>query len=150
MVGLDYYSEWYKKGPDIHRSLGVLIFSLLLFRLLWRFVNPLPRSEPNLKAWEVRTAFIVHWALYMLVAAIAMTGYLISTADGRSVDVFGWFSVPATITTIPDQSELSGDLHYILAIALIVLVGLHALAAVKHHYYDKDKTLVRMFGKKGS
>lgn len=148
MVGLDYYSEWYKKGPDIHRSVGVLLFLLLFFRLGWRLANSHPQPEPNVKNWEVMAAVTVHWALYILIFVIAITGYLISTADGRSVEVFNWFSVPATVTSIPDQAETSGDLHYILAVSLMLLAGLHALAAIKHHFYDKDKTLVRMLGKK--
>jgi|TARA_B110000483_G_scaffold242295_2_gene327653 cytochrome b561 len=147
MVELDYYSPWYETGPDIHRSIGILIFLALIFRLFWRLTNIQPKPEPKLKTWEIRSAAAVHWLLYILIILIATTGYLLSTADGRSVLVFNWFSLPAKITSIPDQANLSGRLHYLLAISLMVLAGLHALAALKHHFYDKDKTLVRMFGK---
>ncbi len=150
MVDLDYYSEWYKTGPDIHRSIGVLVFLTMIFRLTWRLTNKHPKAEPNLKTWEIRSATLVHVLLYILVILIAISGYLLSTADGRAVLVFNWFSVPASITSIEDQANLSGKLHYLLAISLMVLAGIHALAALKHHFYDKDKTLVRMFGKSGS
>lgn len=148
MVELDYYSEWYKTAPDFHRSTGILIVIALVFRFIWRLSNTIPKSQPNLKNWEVKAANFVHYLIYLLVVLIVLTGYLISTADGRSVDVFGWFEVPATITDIEDQADRAGDLHYYLGIFLMVLASVHALAALKHHFIDKDKTLIRMLGKK--
>lgn len=147
MVELDYYSEWYKQGPDIHRSIGVLVFMALLFRLLWRLICPSPKPEPSLGRWERVAALAVHWLLYLLLLLIIVSGYLISTADGRSVQVFSWFSVPATLTSIENQEDISGELHYIFAVSLMLLVSIHALAALKHHFYDRDQTLLRMLGK---
>jgi cytochrome b561 len=72
-------------------------------------------------------------------------GYLISTADGRAVDVLGLFGVPATIVGLPGQADIAVDLHLALAIALIMLAGIHALAALKHPF--SDRTLVRMLGR---
>ena len=74
------------------------------------------------------------------------SGYLISTADGRGVSVFGLFEVPASLTGIPDQEDVAGVLHEWLAWGLIILAGLHALAAIKHHFIDRDATLSRMLG----
>lgn len=148
MVELDYYSEWYKSAPDFHRSIGIFIFIVLIFRFIWRLINVVPKAEPNLKKWEVKSSHFVHFLIYLLVVVIVITGYLISTADGRSVDVFGLFEVPATITSITDQADRAGDLHYYLGVFLMVLASIHALAALKHHFIDKDKTLSRMLGKK--
>jgi len=147
MVDLDYYSEWYKTGPEIHRSVGVLFAMLLLFRMVWRFWSPPPGSLESHQPWERKSARIVHWILLLLMWAVIVAGYLISTADDRGIDVFGWFVVPATLTSIPDQEDLAGDIHFYLAMTLLALAFLHGLAALKHHFIDHDGTLVRMFGR---
>jgi cytochrome b561 len=147
MVTLDYYHPWYKEAPDIHRSIGVLLGILVLFRLLLRLLTPVPRPVDSLKRWEIIASAIVHWLLYGLLLVTITLGYLISTADGRAVSVFGWFEIPATLTTIPDQEDLTGELHFYFAVTLLILAGLHALAALKHHFIDKDATLSRMLGR---
>jgi len=148
MVDLDYYSQWYKVAPDTHRSIGILICIALLIRFIWRILNISPSPEPNLKKWEIVSAHTVHYLLYILTVIVIVTGYLISTADGRSIDVFGWFEVPATITDIDKQADRAGDLHYYIGIGLMATAGMHALAALKHHFFNKDKTLLKMLGKK--
>lgn len=146
MVDLTYYDAWYKRAPDIHKSLGVLVFLALLIRVFWRGLNPNPRPEPNLSAFERAASRIVHLALYLLLFGVTLSGYLISTADGRPIDVFGFIQVPATMTGLPYQADLAGQIHLVLAIALVSLAGLHALAAIKHHFVDRDRTLTRMLG----
>ena len=76
-----------------------------------------------------------------------LAGYLISTADGRGISVFGWFDVPASITSIPEQEDVAGAVHFYLAWGLVILAGLHGLAALKHHFIDRDTTLLRMLGR---
>ena len=71
---------------------------------------------------------------------------MISTADGRGIEVFNWFEVPALPALIEQQEDVAGLVHYWLATSLIVLAGVHALAALKHHFINKDKTLLRMLG----
>jgi cytochrome b561 len=81
---------------------------------------------------------------YPLIFVLMLSGYLISTADGRPISVFGLVGVPATLTAIPNQEDVAGYVHQILAYTLIGLVALHALAALKHHFLDRDGTLLRM------
>lgn len=144
MVGLDYYSEWYKTGPNIHRSTGVLLALVMVFRFTFKLLNATPKALPGSKPWEHRIAVTVHRLFYFLFLLITIAGYLISTADGRPVDVFGWFEIPATITFIENQEDIAGDFHYYLALSLIILASIHGLAALKHHFIDKDATLIRM------
>ena len=73
-----------------------------------------------------------------------MAGYLITTADGQPVAVFDRFQLPATLYGLENQADLAGQWHDGLAIALVSLAGLHTLAALKHHFIDRDDTLVRM------
>jgi cytochrome b561 len=78
-----------------------------------------------------------------------LSGYLISTADGRGLEVFDWFSVPATLSGLDRQEDIAGEVHLYLAWTVIVLAALHALAALKHHFIDRDPTLMRMLGGAG-
>lgn len=149
MRDLSYYDPWYRQGPFIHKSIGMLLMALLLFRLLWKAMNIRPDDVPTLKRWEKRSARLTHGALYLLLMAIMAAGYLISTADGRAISVFDWFEVPATLTGLPNQEDVAGDIHEILAWALIALVTLHALAALKHHFINRDTTLLKMLGREG-
>ena len=151
MVDLTYYSDWYKTAPDIHRSIGLLLAIFVIARLVWRLMNLQPEPLSTHKAWEVKSGHLVHWLLYLGMFLMFISGYLISTAKGQPVDVFNWFSLPAIITGeslgIKNMEDLAGDIHEILAYLLIGLASLHALAALKHHYVDKDSTLLRMLGK---
>ena len=146
MIGLDYYHLWYRTGPDLHRSIGVLLFAVILLRLVWRLLNPTPRPLPHHQPWETNTARIAHGLLYLLPLVVMISGYLISTADGRAIAVFDWFEVPALFTGLEQQEEVMGDLHEVLAWGLIVVAALHALGALKHHFIDHDTTLTRMLG----
>ncbi|MFZ1872669.1 MAG: cytochrome b/b6 domain-containing protein, partial [Chania sp.] len=85
--------------------------------------------------------------LYTVLFAILISGYLISTADGQAISVFGWFDVPASLTGIPQQADTAGTIHLYLAWVVVVLSALHALAALKHHFIDRDVTLKRMLGR---
>lgn len=77
-----------------------------------------------------------------------ITGYLISTADGRGIDVFEIITIPAFGSIIENQEDIAGLIHKWLAYLLILLAALHAFAALKHHFIDKDNTLNRMIGKR--
>jgi cytochrome b561 len=148
MVDLGYYDPWYQRAPDLHKGIGVLLLLAVLLRLLWRLINRTPHAETGLSRFEARASRVVHGLLYLLLMLVMLTGYLISTADGRPIDVFGLFEVPATLTNLPDQADVAGDIHLILAIALITIAGFHALAALKHHFIDRDATLLRMLGRR--
>lgn len=144
MVELTYYDPWYRRAPAIHKAVGVLLFVGVTLRLAWRLAGPVPRPIPAHPRWEQRLAAVVHGLLYLLLFAVMVAGYLISTADGRPVDVFGLFSMPATLSGLENQEDVAGTVHLALAVALVSLAGIHALAALKHHFIDRDRTLKRM------
>ncbi|MCT6699376.1 cytochrome b [Rheinheimera sp. 4Y26] len=145
MVDLTYYSSWYKTAPYWHKSIGILLFALLLLRLFWRFKTGKPEAlaSQNMKLQQV--AAIVHMLLYLLLFSIVLTGYLISTADGRGIEVFSWFELPALGELFAEQADIAGALHKWFAYVLMALVAMHAAGAVKHHFVDKDATLKRMW-----
>lgn len=146
MVDLNYYSQWYKPVPHWHKSVGICLALLTIFRLIWKHVKKQPAIEGA--AWEIAAAKMAHGLIYILLLGIFMSGYLISTADGRAIEVFDWFAVPSMGEFFPNQADIAGEVHYYLAFALIGLASLHALAALKHHFINKDNTLKKMLGVK--
>lgn len=142
MVDLTYYSDWYKTAPYIHKSIGILLAVLTLFRVFWRLTHKRPAPLGSQK--EQWMSAMAHYLMYLLLILLFTSGYLISTADGRGIEVFNWFVIPGFGSVIENQEDLAGDIHEWLAYTLIALAALHALAAFKHHLIDKDKTLTRM------
>lgn len=150
MVDLGYYDDWYHRAPELHKSVGVAVLAMVLARFPWRWIGGVPDPVPGARAWETRVTHWVHRLLLLGLLATIAAGYLISTAKGDPVDVFGLFTLPATITGLPRQADVAGAAHYWLAVALISLAGVHALAALKHHFIDRDATLTRMLGWKSA
>lgn len=148
MVSLGYYDSWRKAGPDLHKSIGVVLFLFMLIRVVWRFVSPPPPAPANHTRFVRVAAKLGHAFLYLDVFLVMFAGYLISTADGVGIPVFGLFEVPALISGLPDQADVAGEVHLYLAWTLVIFAVLHGLAALKHHFIDRDATLIRMFGRK--
>ena len=144
MVDLSYYSEWYRTVPHWHKSVGLLLAGLTLFRWFIRGVTASPALEG--KPFEKIAAKMAHTFMYIVLVVLFVSGYLISTEDGRAIDVFNWFSVPGVGALFEGQADLSGEIHFYAAWTLIVMSTLHALAALKHHFIDKDNTLRKMIG----
>ena len=143
MVELTYYDAWYKGSLDLHKSAGLLLAAAVAARFIWRLINPLPEGLSD-KPLENLAGHLAHVALYGVMAALFISGYLISTAEGHGIEVFGLFTVPATLTG-DNQEDIAGEIHEWLAWGLMGLVALHALAALKHHFINRDGTLLRMF-----
>jgi cytochrome b561 len=146
MVDLAYYSQWYQTAPFWHKSVGLSIAAITLFRFFWVMFTNNTEMEGN--AFENLAAKLAHKLIYLLLALIFISGYLISTSDGRPISVFNLFNVPALGELFENQSDISGEIHFYSAVTLMVLVTLHALAALKHHIINKDNTLKKMLGEK--
>jgi cytochrome b561 len=145
-------------GPDkfkiygLHKSVGITLLLLVLLRLIWKLANITPLLPNSLTPLEKLAARSVHALLYVAIIAMPLSGWLMSSASGFSVSVFGWFTLPDLIG--PDKA-LAGqlrDLHGWLGFVVIVLVLAHAGAALLHHFYYKDNILRRMlpFSKGGN
>ena len=143
MVRLDYQSPYYKLAPDIHRSVGMLLLGALAARYLWRVANVTP-DDSELTAFESRASHAVHIAFYPLLAALMVSGYLISSANGSPVSVFDWFDVPA-VTKQQGLEDQAGFVHRWLAYGTIALALVHTIAALKHHFIEKSRVLTRMW-----
>lgn len=127
-----------------HKSFGIMVLALVSARLLWRLTNIYPSSIPTHRKWEKMIAQVIHGMMYACLFAMPLTGWMMSSAKGFGVSVFGWFTLP---DLIGENKELGGVLreaHEYIAWTLIACVGLHLAGALKHHFIDRDITLRRM------
>lgn len=143
MVELTYYSPYYKSAPDLHRSVGIMLLIALVARFVWRVANEKP-SDSELTPFERKASHLVHWGFYPLLFALMISGYLISTPDGRPIEVFGLFDVPSLIQR-KGLEDTAGWIHWGLAYGVMALAAIHSGAALKHHIIDKHTTLTRMW-----
>ena len=144
MVELDYYDTWYHRAPQIHKEVGVVIGMLMVFRLLWNTLQVTPQHVGEDKAYVKFLAKAAHFILYFLVFLLVISGYLISTAKGQGIDVFGLFELPAFLPDNKDRGELAGQIHEWIGLGFMALIALHTFAALLHHFVFKDRTLKRM------
>ena len=98
MVDLEYYDKWYHRAPELHKQIGVMLGIAMILRLLWNSIQskpmPLDLTKPRINLM----AKLTHYAFYAMVFFLVISGYLISTAKGQGIDVFGLFELPASIT----------------------------------------------------
>lgn len=128
----------------VHKAIGMLALGLVLVRLPWRWVNPLPQLAAGLPGWQQVAARFVHLLFYVVMLALPLTGWLMSSAGAYPVSFFGWFAVPDLIRPNDQWFEELTVLHRWLAYVLIALLALHAGAALRHHFAWRDDTLRRM------
>jgi cytochrome b561 len=144
MTELSYYDRWYKDAFEMHKACGMLLWLLALLRILWALYDRPPPLVKGMRAWERLAARASHSTLYLLTLLIPLSGYLISTAKGHAIDMFGLFEIPALLPAMEQMEETAGKAHYLLAFGAAWLVVAHALAALKHHLIERDDTLKRM------
>ncbi len=147
MVELDYYHEWYTKAPFAHKAVGILLAFFLILATGVRLLTSKPKYDSTLSPLEKLSAKLVQYSMSLLVYSLIITGYLITTAKGDAISIFGWFEIPAIFSDINSQNDLAGKLHRWGAYLCIALAALHASAALFHHFIKKDTTLTRMLGK---
>lgn len=138
-----YSSPNFLKIAHFHYAMGSLLFIWVAVRLLWRLTSKTPVALTQSLLAKIIIK-LIKFSLYLLLFAIMITGYLTVTYEGQSIDVFGFFQVPSLIMLDNDQLNIAALAHKYLSWVLIVIVIIHALAALIHHFIRKDKTLVRM------
>jgi cytochrome b561 len=127
-----------------HKEVGMLVLGLVVVRVAWRWSNVTPLLLPYLPVWEAAAARCTHWAFYLLMVAMPLTGWLMSSAAGLPVSFFGWFVFPDIVSPNANLRILFREMHEYMAYALIALICLHVTAALKHHFINKDDILRRI------
>ncbi len=130
---------------DWHTPFGLSVLALMVVRLGWRLTHTVPALPGNTPGWQQVAARVTHIAFYVLLIALPITGWLLTSVDGDAVSFFGWFTVPSLPVPAGEASEdFLEETHELLGNVLLVLAGIHVLAGLKHHYMDRDDVLRRM------
>ncbi|MBN8767372.1 MAG: cytochrome B [Thiobacillus sp. SCN 64-317] len=139
-----------EKGSDIraafktwHFMLGLLVFVLVWLRLAARLAGPAPAIHPEPPRLLQWTSRLMHWALYLLMIGLPLLGWLVLSAGGKPIPFFG-LELPALIGENKALARQLKDLHETIGTLGYFLIGLHAAAALYHHYIKHDDTLIRM------
>jgi cytochrome b561 len=150
---LGYWAEGLSLSPTKveafywHKSIGLTVLWLAVLRLLWRFTNPTPRLPEGMPRWERGLAHASHTLLYLLMIAMPLSGWVIHSAANFPLDLYGVIPVPDLVPKGPNESAI-GDAaklaHYWMFIAICVLLALHVIGALKHHFVNGDTVLRRM------
>lgn len=128
----------------LHKSIGLTLLALVAVRLAWRLHAGAPATLAGLPRWQVRAAGFTHAALYVLLFAMPLSGWLFNAAAGYPLQWFGLFNLPRVIDRDDGLRELASTLHEAGFWLLVVLVLVHAGAAFHHHLFRQDDTLARM------
>lgn len=134
---------------QLHKSFGFTLLVLALMRLVLRFSGPRPPLPDNLKTWERVAAHITHYGLYVIMIATPIAGLIMSSASPLNIPtvIFGVLELPRIVPASEETFELFYEIHELCAKLMMGLVGLHILAALKHHIILRDDTLLRMVPK---
>lgn len=127
----------------IHFSGGLTVLLFVIARIALRLRGPIPPVSPPLPALQKLAATAGHLALYMFMLGMPFVGWLILSAEGASISLWG-IPVPALVRENSDLAHTLEDFHEIGATVGYALIGLHALAGLYHHYLRRDDTLRRM------
>ena len=128
----------------LHASFGLLLLFILSARLIWRWLNITPAKMPHIPFWQHVVSRTVHYGLYTMLFVQVFNGMARFATAGYKVPFFGLFEVGFPMGKDEALNELIGDLHGIFPIVILVLLGIHILAALYHHFWLKDDTLRRM------
>jgi len=127
----------------LHKSIGLTVLALFLLRVLWRWSDRHPPDEPAPR-WQLLAARLTHGVLYVLIAALPLTGWWFNSLTGKPLQWFKLFNLPALATKNTSMSHLAHAVHlYLFWLLLLVLVA-HVGAALRHHMFDRDNVLRRM------
>ena len=147
--------EFFPKGSDPreafkawHFMLGLSVLALVAVRLVVSLLSSAPPIAPALPKWQALPAKLVHLALYLLMIAMPLAGWLILSAAGKPIPFFG-LQLPALIGENKELASSIKELHEVVGTVGYLLIGLHAAAALFHHYIARDNTLTRMLPDRG-
>lgn len=129
-----------------HKSFGMLLAALLVLRLVWRWLQPVPELPPSSSRFTRRASAVSHGLLYALLLLLPLTGYLMVATSplGIPTVVFGVVPVPHVLGPDAGLEAVFKTAHDVLGKLLIAVVLVHVLAALKHALVDRDGIWTRM------
>jgi cytochrome b561 len=127
-----------------HKWAGVTIFMCVVLRLGWRLLHRPPELPAAMPAWQRQAAAATHVLLYLLMFAVPLSGWLMSSAKGFQTVWFGVLPLPDLLDKNKELGDLLKEVHEFLNFSMATLVAAHLGAALKHHFLDRDDVLARM------
>lgn len=127
-----------------HKWLGVTVFALALLRIVWRVTHAAPAAPASMPAWQRKVAAALHGLLYVLMLALPLSGWLMSSAKGFQTVWFGVLPLPDLIAKDEGLGEFFEETHEALVGLLLFLLAIHVGATLKHHFIDRDDIAARM------
>lgn len=142
--------ELFPKGSEprdamkaLHFMLGLSVLLLVIPRLIIRAFGTTPHIVPEPAAWQHTLAKLAHLALYVFMLTMPILGWLLLSAAGKPIPFFG-LHLPALVSENKDLAEWLKEIHETIGEIGYYLIGLHVLAALFHHFFQHDNTLMRM------
>jgi len=129
---------------SIHFSFGIVIIAVAIIRLVWRATHSEPMPLEGIPSWQLQTARVVHWLLYITLFVVPILGWVNASWRGMPVVLFG-LELPKLVGTRMPGFGWTGDVHALLSnYLMLTLVGLHVLAGLYHYFIRRDGVLQRM------
>tara|TARA_R110000782_G_scaffold167129_5_gene259163 strand:- start:16691 stop:17218 length:528 start_codon:yes stop_codon:yes gene_type:complete len=143
-IGHDAWKDLFPVMP-IHKSIGITVLFLSLYRLYWRLRHSPPPLPALMPAWQKTLAHGTHWLFYFMIIAVPLSGWLMVSAGKNPLDWFGLFPIPKwPVEKDSMMAEIAHEGHEIMGLLFIPLLALHIGAALYHHFAVKDDVLRRM------
>ncbi|HEX7454700.1 MAG TPA: cytochrome b [Gallionella sp.] len=133
-----------------HKWIGMTLLLLALLRVFWRITHTPPPLPVTMPRWQLLGSGVVHQLFYLLMLAVPLSGWLMSSAKGVQTVWFGILPLPDLVDKDKALGHLLGNVHQNLNYILLLLVAGHIAAALKHHYVDRDEVMARMLPGKSS
>jgi cytochrome b561 len=150
LIAVGFYMSSQKITPSViklymtHKSVGLCVLTLATIRIAWRLTHQ-PPALPMMPSWQARASQVSHALLYLLMVLMPLSGWLMNSATGTPMKLFGVLRIPSLIEKSSEQVELWKSMHEIFAWSLVVLISVHIMAAIKHQFFQRDGLLRRMW-----
>jgi len=128
----------------LHKSIGMTVLLIVVFRILWRFSNRQPTLPLTVPLWEQTASRFMHFLLYLVLFAMPISGWMMSSFGGHPVIFWGWFDAALPLGQYRPWAHQFSNAHFVIAWVMTGLIIVHTTAALKHHFIDKDYVLRRM------
>lgn len=129
---------------DMHKSIGISILMVMVLRVIWRRMNDVPDLPPETSSTQKMLARLHHQVLYVALLLMPISGFIGSKAGGHKAMWFGFFDMPDFFGKIDPLNWWAEMFHTIVSYVILVLIAVHILAALQHHFILKDNVLRRM------
>lgn len=130
---------------QLHKSIGFTLLIVMTLRLFWRFLSPPPPLPGNVSRWQVIVAKMTHGMLYVSTFTMTISGWMMSSFYGYAINWFFLVKIPIPVDEKNRYlARIFSNIHDVAAWVFVVLICVHTLAALKHHFIDRDSILTRM------